>query len=100
MYLGRIVEVAETETLFKSPQHPYTKALLSAVPSIDPTRRTQRTILMGETPNPSEAPAGCSFQDRCPLVHDRCRNEAPKLKPFSTDHDVECFAVPTMAETG
>ncbi|GMQ85638.1 MAG: ATP-binding cassette domain-containing protein [Acidimicrobiia bacterium] len=100
MYLGRIVEVAETETLFESPQHPYTKALLSAVPSIDPAKRTQRTILEGETPNPSEAPVGCSFQDRCPLVHDRCRVDAPTLEQFATDHDVECFAVPTMAETG
>jgi len=100
MYLGRIVEVAETETVFESPQHPYTKALLSAVPSIDPNKHTRRTILRGETPNPSEAPAGCAFQDRCPLVHDRCRREAPELKPFTTDHEVECFAVPTLAETG
>ena len=100
MYLGRVVEIAETETLFESPQHPYTKALLSAVPSFDPNKRTQRIILEGETPNPSEAPAGCTFQDRCPLVHERCRSEAPELEPFATGHHVECFAVPTMAETG
>jgi oligopeptide/dipeptide ABC transporter ATP-binding protein len=100
MYLGRVVEVADTETLFESPQHPYTKALLSAVPSFDPVKRTQRIILEGETPNPSEAPPGCAFQDRCPLVHDRCRNEVPALEPYAAAHDVECFAVPTLAGAG
>lgn len=98
MYLGRVVEVADTETVFESPQHPYTKALLSAVPSFDPNKRTQRIILEGETPNPSEVPDGCAFQDRCPLVHDRCRDEVPELGLFASDHHVECFAVPTMGE--
>lgn len=100
MYLGRVVEVAETETMFESPQHPYTRALLSAVPSFDPNQRTRRIILEGETPNPANAPAGCAFQDRCPLVHARCRNEMPKLETFTHGHDVECFAVPTMALSG
>lgn len=98
MYLGRVVEVADTETVFESPQHPYTKALLSAVPSFDPDKRSRRIVLEGETPNPSDAPPGCAFQDRCPLVHDRCRVEMPLLEPFDHDHHVECFAVPTLAE--
>jgi len=98
MYLGRIVEIAETETLFEFPQHPYTKALLSAAPSIDPSRRSERIVLAGETPNPSELPAGCSFQERCSLVHDRCRGEAPILRSFAAGHDVECFAVPSASE--
>ena len=100
MYLGRVVEIADTETVFEDPQHPYTQALLSAVPSIDPEQRTERLVLPGETPNPAEAPPGCAFQDRCPLVHDRCRREQPELEPFAAGHTVECFAVPTMAEAG
>jgi oligopeptide transport system ATP-binding protein len=98
MYLGRIVELAETDQIFESPQHPYTKALLSAVPSMDPKGRRERIILAGETPNPSDLPVGCSFQDRCPLVHDRCRVESPVLKPAFERHMVECFAVETRLD--
>lgn len=93
MYLGRIVEIADTETVFEAPQHPYTRALLSAVPSFDPEKRIRRIILDGETPNPSDLPVGCSFQDRCPLVHDRCRQEAPSLESVEGGRGVECFAV-------
>ncbi|HDH03760.1 MAG TPA: ATP-binding cassette domain-containing protein [Actinobacteria bacterium] len=100
MYLGRVVEVAATEVLFESPQHPYTKALLSAVPSFDPNRHTRRIILEGETPNPADAPGGCAFQDRCILVHPRCREEMPELETFVAGHQVECFAVPTLAVSG
>ena len=57
-------------------------------------------ILEGETPNPADAPPGCAFQDRCPLVHDRCRSNVPMLEPFASGHDVECFAVPTLTEAG
>jgi oligopeptide/dipeptide ABC transporter ATP-binding protein len=95
MYLGRVVELADTETVFRSARHPYTKALLSAVPKMDPRLKRERIILPGETPNPSELPIGCSFQDRCPLVHDRCRREAPQLLPTAGAHLVECFAVAT-----
>lgn len=98
MYLGRIVELAETVQIFESPRHPYTKALLSAVPSMDPKERRERIILAGETPNPSDLPVGCSFQDRCPLVHDRCRVESPKPKLAFERHMVECFAVETHVE--
>jgi oligopeptide/dipeptide ABC transporter ATP-binding protein len=92
MYLGRVVELASTESVFEAPCHPYTKALLSAVPQMDPRRRV-RIVLPGETPSPTELPIGCSFQDRCPLVHDRCRNDAPRLAPTSMGGLVECFAV-------
>lgn len=94
MYLGRLVEVADTETLFTAPQHPYTHALLSAVPSMNPRARKPRTLLTGEPPNPASLPPGCSFQNRCPLVHDRCRREEPRLLPCGPRHLVECFAVP------
>jgi oligopeptide/dipeptide ABC transporter ATP-binding protein len=93
MYLGRVVELADTETIFESPQHPYTKALLSAVPIMDPHQRRDRIVLPGETPNPSSLPEGCSLQDRCPLVHDRCRVESPRLLKIGERHSVECFAV-------
>jgi oligopeptide/dipeptide ABC transporter ATP-binding protein len=93
MYLGRIVETASTEEIFEDPQHPYTRALLSAVPSMDLDDRGSRIILKGETPSPSQLPAGCSFQDRCPLVHDRCRDEQPVLTDVVGNRSVECFAV-------
>lgn len=94
MYLGRVVELSSTARLFGSPRHPYTQALLSAVPKMDPTRTRERIVLAGETPSPSDLPVGCSFQDRCPLVFDRCRVEAPALRPTASEpHLVECFAV-------
>jgi oligopeptide/dipeptide ABC transporter ATP-binding protein len=92
MYLGRVVEMAPTDDIFERPRHPYTKALLSAVPKMDPRAGRSRIVLEGETPNPSELPVGCSFQDRCPLVHDRCRQAAPTLMPVADEHLVECFA--------
>jgi oligopeptide/dipeptide ABC transporter ATP-binding protein len=93
MYLGRIVELASTEQLFNNPTHPYTRALLSAEPQLDPAARRERIVLTGETPNPSRLPVGCSFQDRCPLVHEPCTKEAPALLPVEDNHLVECFAV-------
>jgi oligopeptide/dipeptide ABC transporter ATP-binding protein len=93
MYLGRIVEQAPTEQIFEDPQHPYTKALLSAVPSMDLDNRQQRIIVPGETPSPSELPIGCSFQDRCPLVTDICRTQYPSLEAVGARRQVECFAV-------
>jgi len=93
MYLGRIVELADTETIFESPRHPYTQALLSAVPMLDPGDRKERIVLPGETPSPSALPPGCSFADRCPLVFDQCRSSHPQLGRIEGDHEVECFAV-------
>jgi oligopeptide transport system ATP-binding protein len=91
MYLGRLVEVADAEELYKNPKHPYTKALLSAVPIPDPKieRQRRRTVLTGEIPTPDRAYAGCPFSDRCPIAESRCHIEAPQLEGDS--HQVSCF---------
>ncbi len=81
MYLGHIVEVAETETLFARPRHPYTRALLSAAPSLDPEIRTTIAAVRGELPSPLVVPSGCPFHPRCPFVFERCRRERPQLEP-------------------
>lgn len=80
MYLGKVVELADRSTLFATPHHPYTRALLSAVPVPDPTAPRNRIILRGDVPSPINPPSGCRFHTRCPLVHDRCRVEEPILR--------------------
>jgi oligopeptide/dipeptide ABC transporter ATP-binding protein len=92
MYLGRIVEQAPRRVLFANPQHPYTEALLSAVPvpDPDPAIRRERIILPGDVPSPIKPPAGCRFHTRCPYVFDRCRSESPQLRELAPGHHVAC----------
>lgn len=93
MYLGRLVELATAEQLFEDALHPYTKALLAAAPKFGDVVQSEKVRLSGETPSATAVPFGCSLQDRCPLVHERCRIEAPKLIEVAPGHHVECFAV-------
>jgi peptide/nickel transport system ATP-binding protein len=91
MYLGRIVEIADKRELFANPQHPYTQALLSAVPVPDPTVKAERTILQGDVPSPIKPPKGCHFHTRCPVAIDRCRVDVPVLKPVGAcGHQASC----------
>lgn len=79
MYLGKVAEIAETETLYAAPAHPYTRALMSAMPSMDPDQRTQTPPLSGDPPNPIDLPAGCRFRPRCAFAIDRCEQVSPEL---------------------
>ena len=90
MYLGKIVEIAERRTLFANPRHPYTRALLSAVPVPDPTARRDRIILTGDVPSPINPPSGCRFHTRCPYVFDRCRVEEPMLREVGEGQKAAC----------
>jgi peptide/nickel transport system ATP-binding protein/oligopeptide transport system ATP-binding protein len=90
MYLGWIVELADTASLFARPQHPYTVALLSAVPVPDPGSARKRIILSGDVPSPVNPPAGCRFHTRCPLAFDRCRVEVPLMREVAPRHFAAC----------
>ena len=90
MYLGRLVETAPTRELFAGPRHPYTKALLSAIPSLDPDDHGNVQKLEGEIPSPTNPPPGCKFQTRCRFAIDICRKEEPKLDSSGFEHDVAC----------
>ena len=92
MYMGKIVEQADRESLFNNPRHPYTRVLLSAVPSTDPNRRNRRNriTVSGDPPNPIDLPSGCRFASRCSQVVDQCRKIEPTLKPLAATHQVAC----------
>ncbi len=90
MYLGKIVEVAPKDALFTEPRHPYTRALMSAIPRPDPRRRVAGQVPAGDVPSPLDPPPGCRFHTRCPLVIDRCRREEPVLSAISTGHLSAC----------
>jgi oligopeptide/dipeptide ABC transporter ATP-binding protein len=90
MYLGKIVEVASTAELFANPRHPYTIALLKAIPVPDPKEKLQFQVLGGEVPSPINTPAGCAFHPRCEYAEDRCREEAPALRQLDESHQVSC----------
>jgi peptide/nickel transport system ATP-binding protein len=90
MYVGRMVELAETEELFTTPKHPYTAALLSAVPEPDPRMRSRRIVLQGEVANPAAPPPGCYFHPRCPHAVDVCRTQTPAWQEISPGHFVGC----------
>ncbi|MCP5084921.1 MAG: ATP-binding cassette domain-containing protein [Alphaproteobacteria bacterium] len=90
MYLGRLVETAPTRDLFDAPRHPYTKALLSAIPSLDPDHVSKAQKLEGEIPSPTNPPPGCKFHTRCPFATEICKTTEPKLEHSGHEHDVAC----------
>jgi len=96
MYLGRVVELASRDELFANPQHPYTRALLSATPVADPDAKRERIILKGELPSPFAPPSGCPFHPRCPLAMPVCRGEMPRLEGEAA-HQTACYAVEAAA---
>lgn len=96
MYLGRIVEEASSDVIFRTPQHPYTKALVSSVPV--PGRPLEgRVILQGEPPNPASRPTGCAFHPRCPMATAQCRNTVPELRAIAPGRTAACHLVPALA---
>jgi oligopeptide/dipeptide ABC transporter ATP-binding protein len=93
MYLGKMVELTTREDLFRNPLHPYTQALMSAIPIPDPTLKRERVILTGDVPSPLRPPSGCRFHPRCPVAMDHCKVEEPVFKEVSKEHSVACWRV-------
>jgi oligopeptide/dipeptide ABC transporter ATP-binding protein len=91
MYLGELVEIAPVKRLFDAPAHPYTRALLSAIPVPDPRRKRRRLVLTGDIPSPLNPPSGCRFHTRCPAVMDRCKHEVPPRYTPEPEHEVRCL---------
>jgi oligopeptide/dipeptide ABC transporter ATP-binding protein len=91
MYLGKIVEIANSNITYKRPLHPYTKALLSAIPTTNPKAKIDRILLKGDVPSSIEPPSGCNFHNRCSYAKERCRSYEPKLVEIEHEHFVSCF---------
>ncbi|NQZ57766.1 MAG: dipeptide ABC transporter ATP-binding protein [Lentisphaeraceae bacterium] len=92
MYLGRIVEFTDADSIYENPLHPYTKALISAIPEPDPTIKKKRIMLKGDVPSPINPPSGCTFHTRCPYVTDKCKTEVPQLKKYNIKDGREHYA--------
>jgi peptide/nickel transport system ATP-binding protein len=90
MYLGRVVESGTVDEIYSAPRHPYTKALLASVPSLDPRRRTKETPITGDPPNPINPPSGCRFRTRCPFAEPVCASVSPQVSPITAGHGVAC----------
>jgi len=93
MYLGKIVELTRREELFRNPLHPYTQALMSAIPVADPHLKRERVILKGDVPSPLNPPKGCRFHPRCPIAVEQCSHEEPVFREVGADHWVACWMV-------
>jgi peptide/nickel transport system ATP-binding protein len=100
MYVGKLVEVADTARLYHTPRHPYTEALLSAVPRPDPQRRSSRIMLQGDIPDPVNPPSGCYFHPRCRYAVERCKTEAPALRDIGAGHIVACHLADELSLQG
>jgi len=98
MYLGKLVESADSERIYREAMHPYTRTLISAIPVPDPHRRSTRQVLVGDVPSPIDPPPGCHFHPRCPEVMDRCRLEAPVLQSFAGAHCASCHRLDENSE--
>lgn len=93
MYLGKIVELADKKSFYQDTKHPYSQALLSAIPSINPEKKKERVILKGDVPSPLNIPSGCRFHTRCPLATEQCRQQEPELRDIGNNHYVACHLV-------
>ena len=93
MYLGSLMETGDTEEVYRHPVHPYTQALLSAVPSHDPAHKKQHIVLEGDVPNPAAPPSGCPFHTRCPRCTEECKAKKPELREISPGHFAACHGI-------
>lgn len=100
MYLGNIVELAASDVLYENPRHPYTEALLSAVPTADPDHKSKRIVLEGDVPSPADPPPGCKFHPRCRYAKDICSKQIPEWREISTDHWVACHLTEELQLAG
>ncbi len=98
MYLGKIVETADARIIIREPQHPYTQALISAIPEVDPESKRQRIILPGDVPSPIHPPGGCPFHPRCPIAEERCQMEIPAFREAAKNHFAACHLAGTRIE--